>query len=133
MEKRKVVKRDGRVVDFDPERIRNAIAKAMASVKQYDEKVLEKVVNYVLNVLNGKYEAGETPHVEDIQDVVELALMKFDLYDVAKAYILYRKERERVREEKKALLQKSFVDEVDKEFSVNAIRLLVSRYLLKDE
>ncbi|MEM2930520.1 MAG: ribonucleotide reductase N-terminal alpha domain-containing protein, partial [Thermoproteota archaeon] len=133
MEKRKVVKRDGRIVDFEPDRIRNAIAKAMVSVKQYDEKALEKVVNYVLNVLNGKYESGETPHVEDIQDVVEFALMKFDLYDVAKAYILYRKERERVREEKKALLQKSFVDEVDKEFSVNAIRLLVNRYLLKDE
>jgi len=133
MEKRKVIKRDGRIVDFDPQRIRNAIAKAMISVKQYDEKALEKVVSYVLTVLNEKYKSGETPHVEEIQDVVELALMKFDLYDVAKAYILYRKERERIREEKKALLQKSFVDEVDKEFSVNAIRLLVSRYLLKDE
>ncbi len=133
MEKRKVVKRDGRIVDFDPNRIRNAVAKAMVSVKHYDEKALEKVVNYVLNVLNEKYEAGETPHVEAIQDVVEFALMRFDLYDVAKAYILYRKEHEKIREEKKALLQKSFVDEVDKEFSVNAIRLLVSRYLLKDE
>lgn len=133
MEKRKVVKRDGRIVDFDPARIRNAIAKAMVSVKQYDEKTLDTVVNYVLNVLNEKFERGETPHVEDIQDIVEFALMKFDLYDVAKSYILYRKERERIREEKKALLQKSFVDEVDKEFSVNAIRLLVSRYLLKDE
>jgi ribonucleoside-diphosphate reductase alpha chain len=133
MEKRKVVKRDGRIVDFDPARIRNAIAKAMVSVKQYDEKTLDTVVNYVLGVLNEKFERGETPHVEDIQDIVEFALMKFDLYDVAKSYILYRKERERIREEKKALLQKSFVDEVDKEFSVNAIRLLVSRYLLKDE
>ncbi|MGQ9690518.1 MAG: ATP cone domain-containing protein [Thermoproteota archaeon] len=133
MEKRKVVKRDGRIVDFDPDRIRNAIAKAMVSVKQYDEKTLDTVVNYVSSVLNEKFERGETPHVEDIQDIVEFALMKFDLYDVAKSYILYRKERERIREEKKALLQKSFVDEVDKEFSVNAIRLLVNRYLLKDE
>jgi len=133
MEKRRVVKRDGRIVDFDPVRIRNAIAKAMLSVKQYDEKALEKVVDYVLGFLNERYEQGETPHVEAIQDLVEFALMKFDLYDVAKAYILYRKERERIREEKKALLQKNAVDEVDKEFSVNAIRLMVSRYLLKDE
>ncbi|MEM1548520.1 MAG: ribonucleotide reductase N-terminal alpha domain-containing protein [Thermoproteota archaeon] len=130
---KKVVKRDGRIVDFDLSRIRNAIAKAMMSVKQYDEKVLESVLNYVLDILNKKYEEGETPHVEEIQDVVELALVKFDLYEVAKAYILYRKERERLRDEKKALLQKDFIDDVEKEFSVNAIRLMVNRYLLKDE
>ncbi|MEM2088665.1 MAG: ribonucleotide reductase N-terminal alpha domain-containing protein [Thermoproteota archaeon] len=133
MEKRKVVKRDGRIVDFDPVRIRNAVMKAMLSVKQYDEETLEKVVSYVLGFLNERYEQGVTPHVEDIQDLVEFTLVKFDLYDVAKSYILYRKERERIREEKKALLQKDFIDEVDKEFSVNAIRLLVSRYLLRDE
>ncbi|MBO3799586.1 MAG: adenosylcobalamin-dependent ribonucleoside-diphosphate reductase [Candidatus Brockarchaeota archaeon] len=130
---KKVVKRDGRIVDFDLLRIRNAIAKAMMSVKQYDEKVLESVLNYVLDILNRKYEEGEIPHVEEIQDVVELALVKFDLYEVAKAYILYRKERERLRDEKKALLQKDFIDDVEKKFSVNAIRLMVNRYLLKDE
>lgn len=133
MERRKVIKRDGRIVDFDPNRIRNAIAKAMISIGRYDEKNLEKVVKYILKVLEEKYKEEKTPHVEEIQDAVEFSLMKFDLYDVAKAYILYRKERERIREEKKALLQKSFVDEVDKEFSVNAIRLMVNRYLLKDE
>ncbi|MDW8034411.1 MAG: adenosylcobalamin-dependent ribonucleoside-diphosphate reductase [Nitrososphaerota archaeon] len=132
MEK-KVVKRDGRIVDFDPMRIKNAVAKAMTSMKKYDENTLEKVVDYVLNVLNKKYEEGKVPHVEEIQDIVELALVKFDLYEVAKAYILYRKERERIREEKKTLLQKDFVDEVEKEFSINAIRLMVNRYLLKDE
>ncbi|MEM1557113.1 MAG: ATP cone domain-containing protein, partial [Thermoproteota archaeon] len=130
---RKVVKRDGRIVDFDPLRIRSAVTKAMMSVKQYDENVLDKVVNYVVDVLNRKYGEGKIPHVEEIQDIVELALVKFDLYEVAKAYILYRKERERVREEKKALLQKDFIDDVEKEFSVNAIRLMVSRYLLRDE
>lgn len=133
MERRKVIKRDGRVVDFDPNRIREAIAKAMISIRQYDEQNLEKVVNYILEVLEEKYKEKRIPHVEEIQDIVEFSLMKFDLYDVAKAYILYRKERERIREEKKAILQKSFVDEVDKEFSVNAIRLMVNRYLLKDE
>jgi ribonucleoside-diphosphate reductase alpha chain len=130
---KKVVKRDGRIVNFDPERIRNAVTKAMVSIKQYDEKVLDKVVNYVLDVLSKKYEEGKIPHVEEIQDIVELALVKFDLYEVAKAYILYRKERERIREEKKALLQKDFIDEVEKGFSVNALRLMVNRYLLKDE
>jgi len=128
----KVVKRDGRVVDFDVNRIRNAVRKAMVSVRKYDEKVLEEVVNYVIKAVNEKYGDGKTPHVEDIQDIVELALVKFDLYEVAKAYILYRKERERIRKEKMAILGKASIDEVDKAFSVNAIRVLASRYLLKD-
>jgi len=130
---KKIVKRDGRVVDFDPMRIANAIKKAMLSVNQYDEDVLRKVVGYILTVIDDKFGAEKIPHVEDVQDIVELALVKFDLYEVAKAYILYRKEREKIRKEKMLLLNKDYVDEVDKRFSLNAIRLLAARYLLKDE
>ncbi len=130
---KKIVKRDGRVVDFDPSRIANAIRKAMLSVNQYDEGVLRRVVEYILRVIDEKFGAEKIPHVEDVQDIVELALVKFDLYEVAKAYILYRKERERIRKEKMLLLNRDYVDEVDKKFSLNAIRLLAARYLLKDE
>lgn len=130
---KKVIKRDGRVVEFDSRRIRNAIRKAMISVGKYDEKTLRKVTNYVLRVLAEKYGEEQVPHVEEIQDIVEFALMKYDLYEVAKAYILYRKERERIRKEKKLLLNKEYLDEVDKKFSLNSIRLLASRYLLKNE
>jgi len=128
---KKVVKRDGRIVDFDATRIREAIKKAMLSVGRLDEKKLENVVNYVLRVLSEKYGEVGQPHVEEIQDIVELALTKFDLYEVAKSYILYRKERERIREEKKKILEKDYVDEVDKKFSINALRLMASRYLLR--
>jgi len=130
---KKVIKRDGRVVDFDPTRIREAIRKAMVHVNRYDEENLNKVVNHVLKVIAEKYGAEKIPHVEEIQDIVELSLVKFDLYEVAKAYILYRKERERIREEKKKILEKDYVDEVDKEFSLNALRLMAARYLMKDE
>ena len=130
---KKVVKRDGRIVDFDPTRIREAIRKAMVHVNRYDEESLNKVVNHVLQLIAEKYGAERIPHVEEIQDIVELSLVKFDLYEVAKAYILYRKERERIREEKKKILEKDYVDEVDKAFSLNALRLMASRYLLKDE
>jgi len=130
---KKVVKRDGRIVDFDSSRIKNAIKKAMISVGMYDEKNLKKVTNYVLRVLADKYGTERIPHVEEIQDIVEFALMKYDLYEVAKAYILYRKEREKIRKEKMLLLNKDYLDEVDKSFSLNSIRLLASRYLLKDE
>ena len=130
---KKVIKRDGRVVDFDPTRIREAIRKAMVHVNRYDEESLNKVVEYVLKIIAEKYGAEKIPHVEEIQDIVELSLVKFDLYEVAKAYILYRKERERIREEKKRILEKDHVDEVDKAFSLNALRLMASRYLLRDE
>lgn len=129
----KIVKRDGRIVDFDPSRIENAIRKAMLHVQKYDPKTLKKVVDYVLKVINEKFSEENIPHVEEVQDIVELALVKFDLYEVAKAYILYRKEREKIREEKKRLLGKDYVDDVDKSLSLNAIRLLASRYLLRDE
>lgn len=130
---RKVVKRDGRIVDFDESRIRRAVKKAMVEVNRYDEETLEKVVDHILTLIAEKFGAERIPHVEEIQDIVELSLVKFDLYEVAKAYILYRKERERIREEKKRILEKDYVDEVDKAFSVNALRLMASRYLLRDE
>ncbi|MEM4417172.1 MAG: adenosylcobalamin-dependent ribonucleoside-diphosphate reductase, partial [Nitrososphaerota archaeon] len=52
--------------------------------------------------------------------------------EVAKSYILYRHERTRLREEKKKILEKEYIDEVDKAFSLNALRLMAARYLLKD-
>ncbi len=128
----KVVKRDGRIVSFDASRIRRAVAKAMLEVGQYNEATLDKVVKYVLRVINRTFTDEKPPHVEEIQDIVELALMKYDLFDVAKAYILYRKEREKIRKEKMAILGKDYVDDVDKRLSLNAIRLLAARYLQKD-
>ncbi len=131
---KKVIKRDGRVVDFDSFRIENAIRKAMISVGKYDEKMLHNVVSYVLRMIDERFgETGMYPHVEEIQDIVELALVKHGLYEVAKAYILYRKERENIRKEKMLLLERDYIDEVDKSLSLNAIRLLASRYLLRDE
>jgi ribonucleoside-diphosphate reductase alpha chain len=130
---KKSVKRDGRVVEFDKRRIEDAIRKAMVSVNRYDPDTLSKVMDYVIDAINRKYSGEVLPHVEDVQDLVEFALVKYDLYAVAKAYILYRKERERIREEKMIILEKDYVDEVDKAFSLNAIRLMASRYLLKNE
>ncbi|MDK2372052.1 MAG: adenosylcobalamin-dependent ribonucleoside-diphosphate reductase [Candidatus Korarchaeota archaeon] len=128
----KVVKRDGRIVPFDASRIKRAIEGAMREVGHYDEAKLDKVVRYVLRVINRTFSDDNPPHVEEIQDIVELALMKYDLFDVAKAYILYRKEREKIRKEKMAILGKDYVDDVDKRLSLNAIRLLAARYLQKD-
>ena len=129
----KIVKRDGSIVDFDAERIRKAIKKALKEVKQYNRELLEKLVNEVLKIVSQKYSDGKIPHVEDIQNIVEFVLVKEDLYEVAKAYILYRKEREREREEKKKVLDGLEPDKLTKKvLSLNAVRVLASRYLLKD-
>ncbi|NJE30296.1 adenosylcobalamin-dependent ribonucleoside-diphosphate reductase [Thermococcus sp. 18S1] len=128
----KVMKRDGRIVPFDKERIKWAIQRAMLEVGVRDEKLLNRVVRRVVRRVNELYD-GQTPHIENIQDIVELELMRAGLFDVAKAYILYRKRKAEIREEKKKILNKDRLDEIDKRFSINALRVLASRYLIKNE
>lgn len=128
----KVMKRDGRIVPFDKERIKWAIQRAMLEVGIRDEKLLNRVVRRVVKRVNELYD-GQVPHIENIQDIVELELMRVGLFDVAKAYILYRKKKAEIREEKKKILNKDKLDEIDKRFSINALRVLASRYLIKNE
>ncbi|MCS7123039.1 MAG: adenosylcobalamin-dependent ribonucleoside-diphosphate reductase [Candidatus Aenigmarchaeota archaeon] len=127
-----IIKRDGRIEDFNPSKIKNAVKKAMIATNTYSEKTLESIVKEILETIEIKFK-NKIPHVEEVQDIVESTLVKFNLFDTAKAYILYRKERERIREEKKKILQKDFIDEIDKKFSINALRVLASRYLNRDE
>jgi ribonucleoside-diphosphate reductase alpha chain len=126
-----VIKRDGRHVAFDEGKIRAALSRAFAATGIRDESLLQSVVSLVLEKISARYGAESTPSVEEIQDLVEQALVELNLYSVAKAYVVYRKEHERIREEKKKILGRE-LDEVDKRFSVNALRLLASRYLLRD-
>jgi len=128
----KVMKRDGRIVPFDKERIKWAIQRAMLEVGVRDEKLLNRVVRRVVRRINELYD-GQVPHIENIQDIVELELMRAGLFDVAKAYIIYRKKKAEIREEKKKILNKDRLDEIDKRFSINALRVLASRYLIKNE
>ena len=129
---RHVVKRDHRIVDFDTSKIREAVKKAMIATNSLDERSLELSVQQVLSALSDKYGSEKAPKVEEIQNVVEQTLIQLNLYSAAKAYVVYRREREQLREEKKQILEKDYVDEVDKSLSLNALRLLASRYLLRD-
>ncbi|OYT32978.1 hypothetical protein B6U96_18185 [Archaeoglobales archaeon ex4484_92] len=128
----KVMKRDGRIVPFDESRIRWAIQRAMWEVGIRDEELLDKIVKDVISRINELYD-GQVPHIENIQDIVELELMRNGLFEVAKAYIIYRKKKAEVREEKRKILNKEKLDEVDKRFSINALRVLASRYLIRNE
>ncbi len=123
-----VVKRDGRVEPFDGSRIERAVLAAMREVRRPDGEAASRVRETVSQVLSGR----ERVHVEEIQDLVELSLMRLGLYDVAKAYILYRKGREAERAEKRRLLEGREPGRwTKKRLSVNAVRLLAARYLLR--
>lgn len=99
----KVMKRDGSIVDFDRKKIENAIFKAAKAVGGSDYSIAEKLTDQVIEILEQKF-GFSTPHVEDIQDVVEKVLIENGHAKTAKAYILYRKQHQDMREFKNLFL-----------------------------
>lgn len=95
-----VIKRDGSVVDFTPQRITNAIYRAAVAVGGRDKQTAEDLTAEVVRLLEAQTPAGEIPTVEQIQDIVEKTLIEKGHARVAKAYILYRAERARLREQR---------------------------------
>ncbi len=92
-----VIKRDGKVVDFDISKISHAIVLAFdACEKQYNQDVIDFLALKVTADFEPKIKNGKVA-VEDIQDSVESVLIKGGYDSVAKAYILYRKQREKIR------------------------------------
>ena len=106
-----VVKRDGSKVDFTIEKITKAITKAFeAQNKQFHPSVIDFLALKVTADSEKKVKNGEIA-VEDIQDSVESVLVQAGYGDVAKAYILYRKQREKIRNMKATMLDyKEIVD-----------------------
>ena len=99
-----VEKRDGAVVDFQLSKISDAIGKAFeATEKNYSQDMLEMLALRVTADFQGKIESGRI-QVEKIQDSVENVLSQCGYGDVAKAYILYRKQREKMRRMKSTIL-----------------------------
>jgi len=94
----KIQKRDGTIVDFDESRITSAIFKAITASGQGDGIRSKKVSARVVQILNRRFKKDEIPNVEQIQDIVEEVLVLEGLVETAKAYILYREQRRRIRE-----------------------------------
>lgn len=97
---RSVKKRDGRVVEFAPEKITNAIFAAARSIGGKDRKLSEELASEVVARLEARYSKGEVPTVEDVQDTVEKVLVENGHYQTSKSYILYREQRRKVRDTK---------------------------------
>ena len=100
----RVVKRDGQKVDFDISKISQAITKAFeAQNKEYHPSVIDLIALKVTADFENKIKDGFIA-VEDIQDSVEQVLIQAGYADIAKAYILYRKNREKIRNMKSTIL-----------------------------
>ena len=114
----RIKKRDGTIVDFTQDKITNAVAKAMGSqsvIENGDAKTISDIVTFVLEDRFGGY---TIPAVEQIQDIVEMVLMKRGYHDVAKSYILYRERHKEIREAKKTGLNlerliKDYISDMD--------------------
>ena len=96
-----VIKRNGATVPFTQERVTNAIFRAAVSVGGRDRSTAETLSGQVTSLLEKQYKRGQYPGVEEIQDMVEKVLIENGHAKVAKAYILYREERNRRRHNEK--------------------------------
>ena len=107
-----VIKRDGKMVDFDLSKISAAIQKAFDALqKQYNQNIIDMLALKVTADYEPKIK-DEKITVESIQDSVEDVLVQAGYADVAKCYILYRKQREKIRNMKNTMID--YKETVDK-------------------
>jgi len=106
-----VRKRDGRLEPFDQERITNAIWKAAKAVAGKDRELAKKLSDQVVAMLQERFGEEGVPTVEEIQDLVEKALIENGHARTAKAYILYRKQHQDMRELAALLSSADLVDQ----------------------
>jgi len=122
---KKIQKRDGRIVDFEEKKITKAIFKAITATGETRAERAKELSDKVVKILNRRFKKDEIPTVEQIQDIVEEVLISENLAETAKAYILYREQRRRVREAVKAseeAVEKvdQYLDKLDWEVQENA-------------
>ena len=133
----RVIKRNGSETAYEPQKIKAAVQKAFNEVKQpWDEQLGDRIVQSVEAEFKNELAAS----VEDIQNAVEKSLMKEGCYDVAKAYILYRQQRTRARNIRKALsdlLQdpglNPLLEEMQKELSSCDLERLMMKFQSMDK
>ena len=98
-----VLKRDGRVSEFDQEKITEAVFKAFKANNNYEREKAEKISEQVASILKVVYKDGKMPTVENVQDIVETTLLNNGYTTIAKSYILYRDQHTKLRDVKTLL------------------------------
>ena len=109
----KILKRDGKIVEFNSEKITSAIQKAAETTNEFDIQTARKLTRQVLEItkklVEEKKDQLRIPSVEEIQDIVETVLLSSEYKKTAKNYILYREQHSRLRD----FIQNANVDMVD--------------------
>lgn len=121
----RIKKRDGSVVDFTQDKITHAVYKAMEShglTEQNEAKSISDIVTFMIEDRFGGY---TVPSVEQIQDIVELILMRRGHHDIAKSYILYREKHKEIREARETginleRLVKDYINDADWKIKENS-------------
>lgn len=121
----RIKKRDGNIADFVQDKITNAVYKAMESHGLTDNGAATTVSDIVTFMLEEKFGGYTIPSVEQIQDIVEMVLMKRGYHDVAKSYILYRERHKEIREARKTgvnleRLIKDYINDTDWKIKENS-------------
>ena len=144
-----VIKRDGSVVDYQPEKVRKALNSAFNSTNAHPA---DSVIELIIDEVNKLFSDGDKVHVEQIQDIIEYQLMGLGWFDTAKAFILYRDKHATMRETETRKLFESIVN-VEKndvtrdnanmnadtpagmmmKFSAETTKPFVDKYILSDE
>lgn len=126
-------KRSGAVTDFNKDKISNAIYKALSAISKADRELAEQLAERVVdNLVEQGFTSSRIPSVENIQDIVEYTLIDSGNSDIAKAYIVYRHERRKLRDEKMKVINAKSLDATSKKFDLNCLRVLASRYLMRN-
>ena len=120
-----VITREGQKVSFDASKIAKAIEKAGAATGEFGFEEAWFLAEQVVKVLKHRFASGQDPQIEQIQDIVEQALISANYYKTARAYIVYRENRERSRQDKKAMIDavssiNEYLDRADWRVNANA-------------
>ena len=128
-------KRDGTEADFDQRLIKNAIRKAAAESSGVDaERIADHVSATVMERIGRTDHSRRALTVEDVQDMVETALLDGGHVQIARDYIRYRHEHRQARAEKQEILGKRVrLCDVSKKFDISCLRVMASRYLFRDD
>ncbi|MFA6047558.1 MAG: ribonucleoside triphosphate reductase [Parcubacteria group bacterium] len=121
----KIVKRDGTVADFSQKKIVEAVYKAFCETDEAGLKEARMVSEKVVSMMNRKAIPDIIPSIEQIQDLVEKVLMIMDFDETAKAYILYRDKRAKIRDTEASLTEavdliEKYIQEIDWQVKENA-------------